>query len=222
MTMLRIIPGEASGDNSGQARVSPECRQATRSRRFRSGRHPWRHHATEVPMRQAFILAVSGLLFAQFLVDDAAARGGFHGGFGGGGFRGGGFIGGGFARGGFGRPAFAGAGFVRPGWHGGGVRWGGGWGPGWGPRSGWGWRAANVGLRPGWGWRPGWNADWRWRRGWGPGWGWRAASVGLGFGALAAAPFFSSFGYDDCPVVGRRVWDGFGPRVVWVSSCDLY
>jgi hypothetical protein len=41
---------------------------------------------------------------------------------------------------------------VRPGWHGGGVRWGGGWGPGWGSR-------------------PGWGADWRWRRGWGPGWG---------------------------------------------------
>ena len=169
-------------------------------------------------MRRAFILAVSGLLFAHLFSDAAAARNGFHGG---GGFRGGGFAGGGFARGGFARPAFAGAGFGRPGWNGGGVRWGGGWGP----RPGWGWRGANVGLRPGWGpgWgRPGWNADWRWRRGWGPGWGWGAVGAGLAFGALATAPYFSSFGYDDCPVVGRRVWDGFGSRVVWVSSCDYY
>jgi hypothetical protein len=154
-------------------------------------------------MRRAFILVVSGLLSAQLFANDAAARGGFHGGFGGGGFRGGSFVGGGFARGGFARPAFAGAGFVRPGWHGGGVRWGGGWGPGWGSR-------------------PGWGSGWGWRRGWGPGWGWRAAGAGLAFGALAAAPYFSSFGYDDCPVVGRQVWDGFGPRVIWVSSCDFY
>jgi hypothetical protein len=159
-------------------------------------------------MRQAFILMVSAILSAQFVAGDAAARNGFHGGFGGAGFRGGGFVGGGFARGGFARPAFAGAGFVRPGWNGGGGRWGGGWGSGWGPRPGWGWRMANVGLRPGWGWRRG--------------WGWRAAGVGFTFGALAAAPYFSSFGYDDCPVVGQQVWDGFGPRVVWVSSCDLY
>ena len=141
-------------------------------------------------MRRVFILAVSALLSAQLFADDAAARNGFHGGFGGGGFRGGGFAGGGFARGGFARPAFAGAGFVRPGWNGGGVRWGGGWGPGWG-----------------------------WRR---PGWGWGAVGAGLAFGALATAPYFNSFGYDDCPVVGRRVWDGFGTRVVWVNSCDYY
>jgi hypothetical protein len=165
-------------------------------------------------MRRVFILAVSGLLSAQLFADDAAARNGFHGG----GFRGGGFVGGGFARGGFARPAFAGAGFARPGWHGGGVRWGGGWGPGWGPGPGWGWRGANVGLvRPGWG--GGWGPGWGWRR---PGWGWGAVGAGLAFGALATAPYFSSFGYDDCPVVGRRVWDGFGPRVVWVSSCDFY
>jgi hypothetical protein len=173
-------------------------------------------------MRRAFILMVSGLLSAQLFVDDAAARNGFHGGFGGGGFRGGSFVGGGFARGGFARPAFAGAGFVRPGWGGGGARWGGGWGPGWGPRPGWGWRAASVGLRPGWGWRPGLGAGSRWRRGWGPGWGWGAVGAGLAVGALASAPYFSSFGYDDCPVVGRQVWDGFGPRVIWVNSCDDY
>ena len=166
-------------------------------------------------MRRVFILVVSALLSAQLFADDAAARNGFHGGFGGGGFRGGGFAGGGFARGGFARPAFAGAGFVRPGWGGGG-RWGGGWGPGWGPRPGWGWRGANVGLRPGWG---GWGPGWGWRR---PGWGWGAVGAGLAFGALATAPYFNSFGYDDCPVVGRRVWDGFGTRVVWVNSCDYY
>ena len=173
-------------------------------------------------MRRAFILMVSGLLSALLFAGDAAARNGFHGGFGGGGFRGGSFAGGGFARGGFagggfnrggfGRPAFAGAGFARPGWNGGGVRWGGGWGP----RPGWGWRGANVGLRPGWG---GWGPGWGWRR---PGWGWGAVGAGLAFGALAAAPYYGSFGFDDCPVVGRRVWDGFGTRVVWVSSCDYY
>jgi hypothetical protein len=218
MTLPGIILSEISGDYARQARVSPKCGRATRFRKFHQGRRAWRHHTMEVPMRRAFTLLVSGLLFAQLFADDAAARsGGFHGGFAGGGFRGGGFVGGGFrgggfGRGGFARPAFAGAGFARPGWQGGGVRWGGGWGT----RPGWGWRAANVGLRPGWG------SNWGWRRGWRPGWGWGAAGAGLAFGALAAAPYFNSFDYDDCPVVGRRVWSEFGPRVIWVNSCDYY
>jgi hypothetical protein len=77
------------------------------------------------------------------------------------------------------------------------VRWAGAWGPGW---------------------RPGWNRWNRWNR-WGPGWGWGAAGIGLGLAAasVAAYPYYASY-YDDC-TVPRRVFDGWGYRVVWVNVC---
>jgi hypothetical protein len=150
-------------------------------------------------MRRTLILMVSGLLFVQFVPDDAAAQ----------------RLDG---RPGFARPAFAGAGFVRPGWA------GSAWRPGWAAsRPDWGWRAASASFgRPGWArpaWRPGWNS----RPGWGlrPGWGWGAAGLGFAAGALAAAPVYASFG-NDCPIVRRQVWDGFRYRIAWVNACNYY
>src|SRR5262245_21990967 len=177
-------------------------------------------------MRRIVVLFALALLTISLVPDTADARGGggfrgggfggggFRGGFAGGGFRGG-FAGGGF-RGGFARAGWGG-GWGRPGWGGGDVRWAGaGWGrPGWG-----GARWAGGWGRPGWGWgRPGWG----WRR---PGWGFAAATVGLGLGLAATSPYwyggydpyYSTVGYDDC-TVPRRVWTGWGYRVVWVNAC---
>jgi hypothetical protein len=67
--------------------------------------------------------------------------------------------------------------------------------------------------------------------GWGrPGWGrWPAygAAVGLGLAAGAYYGGYYPYGYGysayyDCPTVARRVYDGWGYRVVWVNSCDYY
>jgi hypothetical protein len=166
----------------------------------------------EDQMRRLLVLGFAALLAIIPQVNDAAARGGFgggfHGGFGGGGFHGGfgGFHGAGFGgfHGGFARPGFA-PGFAG-GWHGGGMRWAGGVRPGWGWRPGW-------GARPGLGWRTGWgwNRGWGWRR---PVWPWVAGGA-LGFAAV------NSFAYD-CPLVQQTVWDGFSWRVVWTRSCDSY
>ncbi|MGB9369591.1 MAG: hypothetical protein WCE79_26655 [Xanthobacteraceae bacterium] len=117
------------------------------------------------------------------------------GGFGGGG---GGFAGGGF------RAAAIGGGFAGPG------RWGG------------------VGIgRPGWGvagiGRPGWGVVGR------PGWGWRgrwplwAGAAGLGLAGAAYYGSYNPYGYDDdCPMVRRTIWDGYGYRIVWVNACGYY
>jgi len=148
-------------------------------------------------MRRFLVLGVAGLLSLLPQIQGAEARGGF----GGGGFHGGGFGGfhggagfggfhGSFARAGF-APGFAG---VRPGWHGGGVRWAGG-------------------VHPGWGWRTGWHRGWGWRRPW----GWAAAGA-LGFAAYDYG-FYDPYGYD-CPLVRNVVWTSHGRHVVWSRSCD--
>jgi hypothetical protein len=104
------------------------------------------------------------------------------------------------ARGGFG--GFHGGGFhggfAGAGWRGGG--WGGWRGAGWGWRGGgWGWgQAVGVGVGLGvasaaWG-------PWGW--GWGPGWGWG-----------------SSYGWGDGCTTWRRVWTGWGWRLVPVNVC---
>ena len=57
-----------------------------------------------------------------------------------------------------------------------------------------------------------------------PVWG---AAAGLG---IAAGPYYGGYypygygynAYDDCPTIQQRVWDGWGYRIVWVSSCDDY
>jgi hypothetical protein len=81
-------------------------------------------------------------------------------------------------------------GFGGGGWHGGG--WGGGWRGG-----GWGWRGPAVGLGIGLGLAS--------AAAWGPGWGW-------------GAPGWGYAGWDGC-TRWRRVWTGWGWRVVPVNVC---
>jgi hypothetical protein len=50
------------------------------------------------------------------------------------------------------------------------------------------------------------------------------AAAGLGF-AAAAYGYPYGYGYSnyyDCPTVARRVFDGWGYRIVWLNSCDYY
>ena len=79
------------------------------------------------------------------------------------------------------------------GWHGGGWR-SGGWGGGGWRGGGWGWRGPAVGLGLGLGLAS--------AAAWGPGWGW-------------GAPVAS---WDSC-TRWRRVWTGWGWRVVPVNAC---
>jgi hypothetical protein len=53
--------------------------------------------------------------------------------------------------------------------------------------------------------------------------------VGLGVAAGAYYGGYDPYGYGysystyyDCPTVARRVYDGWGYRVVWINSCDYY
>jgi hypothetical protein len=95
--------------------------------------------------------------------------------------------------------------FHGGGWHGGG--WGGGWrGAGW-RGGGWGWRGPAVGLGVGLGLASAaaWGSGWGWgpSPGWGPSWG---------------APGWSYASYGGC-TTWRRVWTGWGWRVVPVNVC---
>nr|WP_082905826.1 hypothetical protein [Bradyrhizobium centrolobii] len=83
-------------------------------------------------------------------------------------------------------------GFAGGGWRGGG--WGGGWRGG-----GWGWRGPAVGFGLG----LGLASAAAWGPGWGPGWG---------------APGWGYAGWDGC-TRWRRVWTGWGWRVVPVNVC---
>jgi hypothetical protein len=102
----------------------------------------------------------------------------------------------GFHGGGFSRGFVGGGGWRGGGWGGGGWR-GGGWRGG-----GWGWRGPAIGLGLGLGlasaaaWGPGWGA---------PGWGW-------------GAPGWGYAGWDGC-TRWRRVWTGWGWRLVPVNVC---
>ncbi len=158
----------------------------------------------------------AGLTFAP---GDASAqwRGGIHGG----GFRAGAFHGG--WRGGWGggfRPAAVG-------WRGG--AWRGGWGGGFRPAA-IGWRGgAWRGGWGGYGWRGGWAYRPYRRYGWGAGAALAAGVIGAGLVAAATSPYYYGYPayyggyypayYGGCYQTLQWVWDGWGWRRAWVTTC---
>ena len=153
-------------------------------------------------MRRTMLLGASALLIGLLVNSQAEA---WRGGYRGGGFRGTavGFGGTGWAAHGLAGPRFAG------GW--GGARWGtwGGVCPGWG---------GDWGVRPRWGWAG--QRPWGWRAA-----GWPLFGAGLGFAAASFYPYdygYSSYAYGGCPLVRRRIFDGWGWRIVWVNPCSYW
>jgi hypothetical protein len=165
-------------------------------------------------MRRCLIVLAAALLMVPLFMAQAEAQRRF-----GGGFRAGGLGAGPAFRGGFGG-GFARAAIVRPGFAGGGVRWAGGFRGGLGPR--WGWRRpglafAGLGLATG----LALSSSY-----YGYDYGYAPVHAGYGYGygydpyAYGYGPYRYA-GYDGCTVL-RRVWTGWGYRVVLVNRCGYY